>query len=163
MHCENLILINANLCLLWPNFIQSGTIIQKGSAFLQNNPAPFYSFKYIRYNIIIPLTIKIWFLSSGRKVRLRHIRRGNEFPPISEDNNYDYSSQEYRRLQNPVTVHPVSSHNLWVLKIYCVSWCNLRAQYFIFLSDFGTVSCMQYSSVSLAKRWYILSSWLRSA
>ncbi|XP_069692739.1 MOXD1 homolog 2-like [Periplaneta americana] len=42
----------------------------------------------------------------GRKVRLRQIRDGVEQPPISTDNNYDYTYQEYRRLQNPVKVYP---------------------------------------------------------
>ncbi|KDR24478.1 MOXD1-like protein 2 [Zootermopsis nevadensis] len=42
----------------------------------------------------------------GRKVRLRQIREGVELPPITADNNYDFSYQEYRRLQNPVTVYP---------------------------------------------------------
>jgi hypothetical protein len=102
------------------------------SVWLQNHPAPFYSFKYMRLNIIIPLTIKIWFLSSGRKVRLRHLRSGYEFPPISEDNNYDYSAEEYLRLQKTVTVHPVSSYDLCFLKIYCVGWCYMGVHYFIF-------------------------------
>ncbi|GFG39856.1 hypothetical protein Cfor_08836, partial [Coptotermes formosanus] len=42
----------------------------------------------------------------GRKVRLRQIRDGVEQPPITSDNNYDFSYQEYRRLQNPVKVYP---------------------------------------------------------
>jgi len=46
---------------------------------------------------------------SGRKVRLRQIRDGVEQPPITSDNNYDFSYQEYRRLQNPVKVYPVSA------------------------------------------------------
>ena len=32
-----------------------------------------------------------------------------EQPPIASDNNYDFSYQEYRRLQNPVKVYPVSA------------------------------------------------------
>ena len=46
---------------------------------------------------------------SGRKVRLRQIRDGVEQPPITSDNNYDFSYQEYRRLKNPVKVYPVST------------------------------------------------------
>lgn len=42
----------------------------------------------------------------GRKVRLRQIRDGVEYTPITTDNNYDFSYQEYRRLQNPVKVYP---------------------------------------------------------
>lgn len=55
------------------------------------------------------------FVVSGRKVRLRQIRDGVEQPPITSDNNYDFSYQEYRRLQNPVKVYPVSTclHSLY--------------------------------------------------
>jgi hypothetical protein len=49
---------------------------------------------------------------SGRKVRLRQIRDGVEHTPITTDNNYDFSYQEYRRLQNPVKVYPVSPSSL---------------------------------------------------
>ncbi|XP_069693146.1 MOXD1 homolog 2-like [Periplaneta americana] len=42
----------------------------------------------------------------GRKVRLRHLRHGTELPPISEDSNYDYNYQEYRRLPTPVNIYP---------------------------------------------------------
>lgn len=44
----------------------------------------------------------------GRKVRLRQIRSGEELPPIASDTNYDPSYQEYRKLQKPVRVYPVS-------------------------------------------------------
>lgn len=44
----------------------------------------------------------------GRKVRLRQIRSGDELPPIASDTNYDPSYQEYRKLQKPVRVYPVS-------------------------------------------------------
>lgn len=44
----------------------------------------------------------------GRKVRLRQIRDGDELPPIAADTNYDPNYQEYRRLQRPVKVYPVS-------------------------------------------------------
>lgn len=45
----------------------------------------------------------------GRKVRLRQIRSGEELPPIAADTNYDPNYQEYRRLQRPVKVYPVST------------------------------------------------------
>lgn len=45
----------------------------------------------------------------GRKVRLRQIRGGEELPPIAADTNYDPNYQEYRRLQRPVKVYPVST------------------------------------------------------
>lgn len=44
----------------------------------------------------------------GRKVRLRQIRDGNELPPIASDSSYDPNYQEYRKLQRPVKVYPVS-------------------------------------------------------
>jgi hypothetical protein len=44
----------------------------------------------------------------GRKVRLRQIRAGEELPPIAADTNYDPNYQEYRRLQRPAKVYPVS-------------------------------------------------------
>ena len=44
----------------------------------------------------------------GRKVRLRQIRTGEEMPPIASDTNYDPNYQEYRRLQRPIKVYPVS-------------------------------------------------------
>lgn len=44
----------------------------------------------------------------GRKVRLRQIRAGEELPPIASDTNYDPNYQEYRRLQRPAKVYPVS-------------------------------------------------------
>ena len=44
----------------------------------------------------------------GRKVRLRQIRAGEEMPPIASDTNYDPNYQEYRRLQRPIKVYPVS-------------------------------------------------------
>jgi len=45
----------------------------------------------------------------GRKVRLRQIRGGEELPPIAADTNYDPNYQEYRKLQRPVKVYPVST------------------------------------------------------
>ncbi|XP_023703480.2 MOXD1 homolog 2 [Cryptotermes secundus] len=42
----------------------------------------------------------------GHKVRLRHLRRGEELPFVSVDDNYDYNHQVYRRLKKPVTVYP---------------------------------------------------------
>lgn len=45
----------------------------------------------------------------GRKVRLRQIRASEELPPIAADTNYDPNYQEYRRLQRPVKVYPVST------------------------------------------------------
>lgn len=44
----------------------------------------------------------------GKKVRLRQIRAGEELPPIASDTSYNPSYQEYRRLQRPVKVYPVS-------------------------------------------------------
>lgn len=44
----------------------------------------------------------------GRKVRLRQIRAGEELSPIAADANYDPKYQEYRRLQRPAKVYPVS-------------------------------------------------------
>ncbi|PSN48993.1 MOXD1 2 protein [Blattella germanica] len=41
----------------------------------------------------------------GRKVRLRHLRKGIELPPISQDNKYYYNYQEYRRLLKPAVIH----------------------------------------------------------
>lgn len=43
---------------------------------------------------------------SGRRIILRHIRDGKELPPIAEDNNYDFSYQQYRFLREEVTVLP---------------------------------------------------------
>lgn len=45
----------------------------------------------------------------GRRVRLRQIRGGEELPPIAADTNYDPNYQEYRKLQRPVKVYPVST------------------------------------------------------
>jgi hypothetical protein len=58
---------------------------------------------------------RLFLSSSGRRVRLRHIRNGEELPPITADNNYDPGFQEYRRLQKPVQVHRVSDdcHFIW--------------------------------------------------
>ncbi|XP_045118850.1 MOXD1 homolog 2-like [Portunus trituberculatus] len=42
----------------------------------------------------------------GRKVRVRHLRNGRELEPIAQDNNYDFSYQEYRALHRPRTVLP---------------------------------------------------------
>ncbi|KAK2584480.1 hypothetical protein KPH14_006855 [Odynerus spinipes] len=42
----------------------------------------------------------------GRKIRFRHIRAGEELPPIASDTNYDPTYQEYRKLQRPVKVYP---------------------------------------------------------
>jgi hypothetical protein len=50
------------------------------------------------------------FCFSGHQVRLRHLRRGTELPPVSVDDNYDYNYQVYKRLQKPVTVYPVSTY-----------------------------------------------------
>lgn len=44
----------------------------------------------------------------GRKIRFRQIRAGEELPPIASDTNYDPTYQEYRKLQRPVKVYPVS-------------------------------------------------------
>ncbi|ROT86052.1 putative MOXD1-like 2 [Penaeus vannamei] len=44
----------------------------------------------------------------GRKVRVRHLRDGRELEPIAQDNNYDFNYQEYRALNTPRTVLPVS-------------------------------------------------------
>ena len=44
----------------------------------------------------------------GKKVRLRQIRGGEELSPIAADANYDPKYQEYRRLQRPAKVYPVS-------------------------------------------------------
>lgn len=44
----------------------------------------------------------------GRKVRLRQIRSAVELPPIASDTNFDPNYQEYRRLERPVKVYPVS-------------------------------------------------------
>ncbi|XP_023233137.1 DBH-like monooxygenase protein 1 [Centruroides sculpturatus] len=41
----------------------------------------------------------------GKKLKLRHFR-GNELPPISKDDNYDNSYQDYRLLENEVTILP---------------------------------------------------------
>lgn len=44
----------------------------------------------------------------GKKVRLRQIRQGREMPPIASDMSYDPSYQEYRSLQRPAKLYPVS-------------------------------------------------------
>lgn len=44
----------------------------------------------------------------GKKIRLRQIRDGKELAPIAADASYDPSYQEYRRLQRPAKVMPVS-------------------------------------------------------
>ncbi|XP_071438873.1 MOXD1 homolog 2 [Hetaerina americana] len=42
----------------------------------------------------------------GRKIKFRLIRGGEEHPPITVDNNYDFNYQEYRKLRSPVKVYP---------------------------------------------------------
>lgn len=44
----------------------------------------------------------------GNRVRLRRIRQGRELAPIIEDSSYDSNYQEYRSLQKPVKMYPVS-------------------------------------------------------
>jgi len=63
----------------------------------------------------------------GRKVRLRQIRASEELPPIAADTNYDPNYQEYRRLQRPVKVYPVSTvlaHN--VCTMYYIAYILLK-------------------------------------
>jgi len=43
---------------------------------------------------------------AGRKMRLRHIRRGVELPVILEDNHYDFNYQASRMPRNETTVYP---------------------------------------------------------
>ncbi|KAF4518098.1 hypothetical protein B566_EDAN007799, partial [Ephemera danica] len=43
---------------------------------------------------------------AGRKMRLRHIRAGNELAPIVEDNHYDFKYQQARVLKKEKTVYP---------------------------------------------------------
>jgi hypothetical protein len=44
----------------------------------------------------------------GKKMKLKQIRDGKELPPIATDFSYDPNYQEYRRLQRPVKILPVS-------------------------------------------------------
>jgi hypothetical protein len=62
---------------------------------------------------------------SGYRVRLRQIRDGLELPPITGDNNYDPSYQEYRRFRNLVHVLRVSIFKHLVLsRSACMRLCR---------------------------------------
>lgn len=54
----------------------------------------------------------------GRKVRLRQIRASEELPPIAADTNYDPNYQEYRRLQSPAKVLPVSGFLIFICVLF---------------------------------------------
>ena len=43
---------------------------------------------------------------AGKKLRLRHIRKGRELPPVVEDANYDFKYQQARVLRQEVSVLP---------------------------------------------------------
>lgn len=43
---------------------------------------------------------------SGRKIRLRHFRKGKELPRVAEDNNYDFNYQQSRPLKKEVKILP---------------------------------------------------------
>lgn len=60
----------------------------------------------------------------GKKVRLRQIRGGEEMSPIAADGNYDPKYQEYRRLQRPAKVYPVSSLFLIHFFNIILRFCN---------------------------------------
>lgn len=43
---------------------------------------------------------------AGRKMKLRHVRDGNELERIVEDDNYDFNYQQVRQLTNETIVLP---------------------------------------------------------
>ena len=42
------------------------------------------------------------------QVLLRHFRNGNELETVDEDRHYDFNYQQYKILEKPLTVKPVS-------------------------------------------------------
>jgi hypothetical protein len=72
---------------------------------------------------------------SGYRVRLRQIRDGLELPPITGDNNYDPTYQEYRRFQNVVHVHRVSIVKSFILpRSAFIRLCRLEFLKHIYMS-----------------------------